>query len=203
VTGPLFCPRARLGALLLCAGTLPLLTGCTLYNRVFHHNGGKVFVGCNERPFAGNTDSRPPLKVPEGLSAPDTRNAVKIPELNTPERQRAKIEPCLAQPPNFFAQPLPLLQPTKGKAKAKPPAAPTPPAPAPATPTPAPEPTSPPPASPAPPASPSQPTLPSIPAPLPPPAPAPATPAPATPAPAPDATPSGQSSTSGDVAAPK
>jgi hypothetical protein len=200
VTAPLFCPRARLGALLLCAVTLPLLTGCTLYNRVFHHNGGKVFVGCNERPFAGNTDSRPPLKVPEGLSPADTRNAVKIPELNTPERQRSKIEPCLAQPPNFFAQPLPLLQPTKGKGKAKPPAAPAPaPAtPTPATPAPAPEATSPPPASPTPPASPSQPTLPSIPAPLP-----PAAPAPATPAPAPDATPSGQSSTSGDVAAPK
>jgi hypothetical protein len=203
VTASLFCPRARLGALLFCAVTLPLLTGCTLYNRVFHHNGGKVFVGCKERPFAGNTDSRPALTVPEGLSPADTRNAVKIPELNTPERQRTKIEPCLAQPPNFFAQPLPLLQPTKGKGKGKSPPAPAPTAPAPATPTPAPEATSPAPASPATPASPSQPTLPSLPAP-PPPTASPATPAPAPPsAPVPDATPSGQSSTSGDVAAPK
>jgi hypothetical protein len=136
VTASQFRPRAVPGALLVCAVTLPLLSGCTVYNRVFHHNGGKVFVGCTEHPFAGNTDSRPPLRVPEGLSTPDTRSAVKIPELNTPERQRTKIEPCLAQPPNFFAQPLPLLQPTKKKSKDKSPAAApaSAPAPAPATP---------------------------------------------------------------------
>jgi hypothetical protein len=162
VTASQFRPRAAPGALLVCAVTMPLLSGCTLYNRVFHHNGGKVFVGCSEHPFAGHTDSRPPLQVPEGLSAPDTRNAVKIPALNTPERQRAKTEPCLAQPPNFFAQPLPLLQPTKGKGKGKPPAAaPAPAMPAPATP--APDSPNPPTASPATPASPSLPGLPAQP----------------------------------------
>ena len=68
-----------LGALLVCAVTLPLLSGCTVYQRLFHRGGNKNFVGCTERPFAGNADSRPTLKVPEGMSAPDTRNAVKIP----------------------------------------------------------------------------------------------------------------------------
>jgi hypothetical protein len=113
VTASLFRPRAALGALLLCAVTLPLLCGCTLFNRVFHR-GGKNSVACHERPFAGNADSRPPLKVPEGLSAPDTRSAVKIPELSAADRGRAKTEPCLAQPPNFFAKPIP-LKPAKEK----------------------------------------------------------------------------------------
>jgi hypothetical protein len=199
VTASQFRPRAAPGALLVCAVTMPLLSGCTLYNRVFHHNGGKVFVGCSEHPFAGHTDSRPPLQVPEGLSAPDTRNAVKIPALNTPERQRAKTEPCLAQPPNFFAQPLPLLQPTKGKGKGKPPAAaPAPAMPAPATP--APDSPNPPTASPATPASPPLPGLPAQPpatsptqAPTPPPTQAP-TPTPTSPkdaGPAADGTPPG------------
>jgi hypothetical protein len=154
VTAPLYRPRAALGALLVCAVTLPLLSGCTLYNRVFHRNG-KNFVGCTERRFAGNTDSRPTLKVPEGMSAPDTRSAVKIPELGTPDPQTGKTEPCLAQPPNFFAKPLPLEQPVKGKKSRAPAPAPatapaTAPAPAPAAPTaPVPAAPSPPPSPPA------------------------------------------------------
>jgi hypothetical protein len=93
------------GALLLCAVTLPLLSGCALYNRVFHRSGSNT--GCHEHPFIGSTDSRPPLKVPEGMSAPDTRNAVKIPALATAEPERSKSEECLAQPPKFYAKPAP------------------------------------------------------------------------------------------------
>jgi hypothetical protein len=103
VTRAALRPRAALGALLMCAMMLPLLSGCTLFNRVFHR-GGKT-ASCHERPFAGNADSRPPLKVPPGMSAPDTRNAVKIPELAAADRERPKTEPCLAQPPKFFAKP--------------------------------------------------------------------------------------------------
>jgi hypothetical protein len=113
VTAPRPWPRAALGALLICALTLPLLSGCTWFNRVLHR-GGKT-TGCSERPFAGNADFRPPLKVPEGLSAPDTRSAVKIPELGPNARERPRTEPCLAQPPDFFAKP---LQPAKGKSAA-------------------------------------------------------------------------------------
>jgi hypothetical protein len=137
----LYRPRAALGALLVCAVTLPLLSGCSLYQRVFHRGGNKSFVGCTERPFAGNADSRPNLKVPDGMSMPDTRNAVRIPSLNTPDPYtgKAKTEPCLAQPPNFFAQPLPLEQPKKKSGKSTNPPAPAPAAaPAPATATPAP-----------------------------------------------------------------
>jgi hypothetical protein len=161
VTAALYRPRAAFGALLVCAVMLPLLSGCTLYQRVFHRGGNKNFVGCTERPFAGNADSRPGLKVPEGMSAPDTRNAVKIPALSTPDPHtgKAKTEPCLAQPPNFFAQPLPLEQPKSKKSRepANPPAPAAAPAPAPAT-TPAP-------AVPAAPPAPAAPTTPTTPAP--------------------------------------
>ena len=43
----------------------------------------------------------PPLQAPAGLEAPDTRNALKVPPLNTPERVRGKDEPCLDIPPPF------------------------------------------------------------------------------------------------------
>jgi hypothetical protein len=140
--------RATLGALLICAVTLPLLSGCALYNRVFHR-GGKDAATCRERPFAANTDSRPPLTVPEGLSAPDTRNAVKIPTLNAPARPQSNSEPCLALPPKFFATaPTPAVKPAAPASPATP--TPTPPAPAPGA-TPAPPPAAPsPPAAPAP-----------------------------------------------------
>jgi hypothetical protein len=98
------------GALLLCALVLPLLSGCALYNRVFHR-GGKDAVSCHERPFAGNADIRPALKVPDGLSAPDTRNAVKIPELKVSDRERPTTQPCLSMPPKFFAKAPPATTP--------------------------------------------------------------------------------------------
>jgi hypothetical protein len=128
--------RVAPGALLICAAWLPLLAGCTLYDRMFHRTP-KNAASCHEKPFAGNAESRPALKVPEGLSAPDTRNAVKIPELATAARERPKTEPCLALPPPFYAKVPP------GAAKPVTPAPPaTTPVTAPATlPAPAPAPT--------------------------------------------------------------
>jgi hypothetical protein len=90
--------RAGLPALCLCLGALPLLSACSLYNSVFHRSHD---TGCSEKPFAGNTENLPGIVVPEGLSAPDTRNVVKVPALNEPERARAKSERCLAQPPSY------------------------------------------------------------------------------------------------------
>jgi hypothetical protein len=121
---------------------LPLLCGCTLWNRVFHR--GRNPESCTEKPFKGNTDSLPPLKVPEGLSAADTRNAVKIADLGPQAREVPKLQPCLALPPSFFAK-----TPARTNGKTAPagsaPAAPSslPPAAAP-TPAPAPTPASPP-----------------------------------------------------------
>jgi hypothetical protein len=129
--------RAASGALLVCVALLPLLCGCTVWNRVFHR-GNRNAESCTEKPFKGNTDSLPPLKVPEGLSAPDTRNAVKIPDLGPQAREVPKLQPCLALPPSFFAK---TSTPTNRKGAPAPatPAAPMPaPTPAPATPPPPP-----------------------------------------------------------------
>jgi hypothetical protein len=90
--------RAALPALCLCLGALPLLSACSLYHSLFHRSHDR---GCSEKPFSANTENLPGLLVPEGLSPPDTRNAIKVPTLTEPERLRAKIEPCLAQPPSY------------------------------------------------------------------------------------------------------
>jgi hypothetical protein len=42
-----------------------------------------------------------PLQTPAGLDAPDTRNAVKVPPLNEPEKPRGTADPCLSAPPSF------------------------------------------------------------------------------------------------------
>ena len=56
------------------------------------HESNKDYAGAKELP---------PLQAPPGLDIPDTRNALKVPPLNTPERVRGKNEPCLAAPPPF------------------------------------------------------------------------------------------------------
>jgi len=93
-------PRIRGSLSLACLGVCALtqLTGCSVYNGVFHRSRDH---GCSEKPFAGNITNLPGLTVPEGLSPPEARNQVKIPVLNEPERARARSEPCLAQPPSY------------------------------------------------------------------------------------------------------
>jgi uncharacterized lipoprotein len=68
-----------------------------------------VLPGCKTRGTSCKQDNKdyvgakemPPLKAPPELQAPDTRNALKVPPLNTPERVRGKSEPCLDIPPPF------------------------------------------------------------------------------------------------------
>ncbi|HEY6452906.1 MAG TPA: hypothetical protein VIX87_09945 [Steroidobacteraceae bacterium] len=119
--------RAALPALTLCCGVLSQLSGCTLYNSIFHRAHDH---GCSEKPFSSNTQNLPGLAVPPGMTPPDTRNQVKIPTLDEPERARARNEPCLDQPPSY-ATGTSIAVP----ARARPPMgqAPLPPAPAPPT----------------------------------------------------------------------
>ena len=56
------------------------------------HQSNKDYAGAKEMA---------PLKAPTGLEVPDTRNALKVPPLNTPERARGKDEACLDYPPPF------------------------------------------------------------------------------------------------------
>ena len=50
--------------------------------------------------FAGVVDNAP-LRVPAGKDMPDTRSALKIPTLETPEAPRPADSPCLDTPPKF------------------------------------------------------------------------------------------------------
>lgn len=70
------------------------LGGCSWF-----HHGGKH--GCRERDVSRGAINRPPLQVPPGMDAPDTRNAVQVPPLSEPERPRAPTDPCLSAPPPF------------------------------------------------------------------------------------------------------
>jgi hypothetical protein len=86
------------------------LSGCQLFR---HHRS----QGCREPQVTSNIDSLPPLRVPAGLDPPDTRNGVRIPQLNEPERSRAKTEPCLSEPPSYgtapqIQQPVPKVSPS-------------------------------------------------------------------------------------------
>jgi uncharacterized lipoprotein len=84
-------------ALALASVALLLLAqgGCSWMHR------GKHTVRCREPAIGGEAKNMPPLKMPPGLDAPDTRNAIKVPPLDEPERPRAAGDPCLSQPPSF------------------------------------------------------------------------------------------------------
>ncbi len=76
-------------AFTLC-GALLLLGGC------------KSMTGSCHKPHAySDAKNLPPLHVPVGLDGPDTRAAVRIPELTEPEVPRDKKDPCLEEPPKF------------------------------------------------------------------------------------------------------
>jgi uncharacterized lipoprotein len=46
-----------------------------------------------------------PLKIPAGMDAPDTTNALRLPALNEPAPPaRKKGDPCLDEPPSFKVQ---------------------------------------------------------------------------------------------------
>ena len=63
---------------------------------------GKRLVACKQdnKDYVGAKEL-PPLKSPEGLDPPDTRNALKVPPLDVPERLRGREEACLDAPPPF------------------------------------------------------------------------------------------------------
>jgi hypothetical protein len=76
--------------LVVLGGTLLLLGGC------------KGLVGNCHKPQAySSAQSLAPLRIPVGLDGPDTRSAVRIPELNEPAAPRGPKDPCLEEPPSF------------------------------------------------------------------------------------------------------
>lgn len=74
----------------LCAG-FAVLPGC---KRLFASS-------CSKPQVYAQAQSLPPLRIPVGLDGPDTRAAMKIPDLNEPEAPRGPNDPCLQEPPAF------------------------------------------------------------------------------------------------------
>jgi len=68
-------------------------------------------IGCNrgykpkacEKPREYHSQvSIDPVRVPEGLDAPDPANSVQIPELSGDRERLPKDSPCLEEPPDYF-----------------------------------------------------------------------------------------------------
>ena len=76
---------------LLLLGSLPL-AGCSW-----------VAVDCHKPAAYSDAESIPPLVIPAGLDAPDTKGALKVPDLAQPERVRGPNEACLDAPPRYTA----------------------------------------------------------------------------------------------------
>ncbi len=55
---------------------------------------------CDKPAAYANSPEAPPLVVPPGVDAPDTRNALRIPELKTPEKPSDGR--CVDVPPSYF-----------------------------------------------------------------------------------------------------
>jgi len=76
------------------------LTACSL-----------VAVDCHKPAVYMEAESIPPLVVPAGLDAPDTKGALKVPDLAQPDRPRGPNEPCLDAPPRYTAPPARAVRP--------------------------------------------------------------------------------------------
>jgi Uncharacterized lipoprotein len=80
------------GARLLAAVAFSLaLAGCSTLRSSCH----------DPAPYT-EAKSIPPLRIPPGLEAPDTRGALRIPELNEPAPPpRKRGDKCLDEPPPY------------------------------------------------------------------------------------------------------
>lgn len=89
--------RQGVGAV-MCALIMLGASGCAS----LHHKKSKGSAPhCPEPPITSDVTNMPPLRVPPGLDAPDTRNAIKVPALTEPQVARARTDPCLSAPPSF------------------------------------------------------------------------------------------------------
>jgi uncharacterized lipoprotein len=82
-------------------------------------------------------ESIAPLRIPNGLQAPDTRGALKIPDLNEAAAAPLPAGQCLDTPPRYNPNARLVAPPTDKKSKRAQKKAPAPVAPAPAPPAPA------------------------------------------------------------------
>ena len=82
----------RAAAMIVLAMALVMITGCHSLRAKSCHN---------VQPYM-SAKSITPLHIPDGLDAPDTSNALHIPQLNEPAPPARKgKEPCLDEPPAY------------------------------------------------------------------------------------------------------
>ncbi len=81
----------------LVLASLVLLPGC----RVLKSGGG----ACKKPQEYQQAEDLPALRIPVGLDAPDTRTALRIPQLQEPAVPRGQDEPCLEEPPAYSSTP--------------------------------------------------------------------------------------------------
>ena len=82
--------------LALPAAALLALGGCKTIHHMTHGDS------CNKPQPYMRAASIPPLRIPEGMDAPDTSHALDVPKLDAPEPPpRGRNDPCLDAPPSF------------------------------------------------------------------------------------------------------
>lgn len=92
--------------------------------------GGRE-AACARPGIYTEAESIPPLRIPAGLDALDTRGALRLPELNEPPPPRPPGSPCLDEPPRYSNTAV--LEPAREqrrRGRNEPPAEQAPPAPA-------------------------------------------------------------------------
>lgn len=92
-------------SLTLVLALLALLTvaGCNPFRR--HSSANEL---CKEPEGYAQAKEGKTLTIPAGLESPDTRSALRIPDLSTPEPPtRKKGEGCLDEPPSYTLPPKP------------------------------------------------------------------------------------------------
>ncbi|HLA71292.1 MAG TPA: hypothetical protein VK624_07260 [Steroidobacteraceae bacterium] len=80
------------GTFFACILSVAMISGCKSRMVSCKTDNSKDYAGAKELP---------PLTAPAGLEVPNTRNSLKVPALNTPERIRGRDEGCLDTPPPF------------------------------------------------------------------------------------------------------
>jgi uncharacterized lipoprotein len=86
----------RVLAVCLLLGIVCVTAGCNPFRR------SSAAALCKGPETYAAAETAPSLKIPAGLEAPDTRNALRIPDLNTPEPpRRTTAQGCLDEPPPY------------------------------------------------------------------------------------------------------
>ena len=80
-----------------------MTAGCNPFRR---HSAANEL--CKEPEGYAQATEAKTLAIPAGLESPDTRNALRIPDLSTPEPPgRKKGQGCLDEPPSYTLPPKP------------------------------------------------------------------------------------------------